>query len=371
MRSLVQTLVLASLLLAGCEASFNLTTAGLGDPAVSTAVDLTTKAPLEKATIFPADVKTLYATVQLKNAPADTGVKAVFYYLETSRQQIAEETVKAEGSRYLSFSLNPPETAWPVGRYEVEFALNGEVKEKTAFSIVPAADVPVAKGFPGAGGQQPAPGPAADPAQPPAGPGQPPPPAAETAQTTPPPAAQPGATTPGAAAGATNVQPPALPARAYKTFQDKQFGFAFELPDNWTFQTVGVNSDYMFSGQPGTPEAEISVIVQIVDTQKGVVGSLKDQMVSLLNQFSQMSGARIESKSQIQAANQQAPFFLVTYQAEDSRKQQVTFGHTQLGIDHPPYLLLISYSAPREIYQQNVATFQHMVESLKLTPPVQ
>jgi len=49
----------------------------------------------------------------------------------------------------------------------------------------------------------------------------------------------------------------------------------------------------------------------------------------------------------------------------------VTFGHTQLGIDHPPYLLLISYSAPREIYQLNVTTFQHMVESLKLSPPVQ
>lgn len=370
MRSLVHILISASLLLAGCEASFNLTTAGLSDPAVSTAVDLNTKAPLEKATIFPADVKTLFASVQLKNAPADTGVKAVFYYLEGNRQQIAEETVKAEGSRYLSFSLNPPEAGWPVGRYEVEFALNGEVKEKTAFSIVPAADVPVAKGFPAAGGQQPSPGSAASPSQPPAGPGQPPPSAAEPTQTAPPsPAAQSGTAAPGAPS-VPQATPPAAPPRAYKTFQDKQFGFSFELPDSWTFQTVGANSDYMFSGQPGTPEAEISVIVQIVDTQKGVVGSLKDQMVALLNQFSQMNGARIESKSQIQAANQVAPFFLVTYQAENTRKQQVTFGHTQLGIDHPPYLLLISYSAPREIYQQNVSTFQHMVESLKLTPPV-
>ncbi len=157
MRCPVLILALVSLILAGCEASFNLTTAGLSEPAVSTAVDLNTGAPLEKATIFPADVKTLYATVQLKNGPADTSVKAVFYYLEGNRQQIAEDTVKGEGSRHLSFSLNPPETGWPVGRYEVEFALNGEVKEKTGFSVVPAADMPVAKGFPPAGGEQTAP----------------------------------------------------------------------------------------------------------------------------------------------------------------------------------------------------------------------
>ncbi|KAB2891184.1 MAG: hypothetical protein F9K32_05625 [Desulfobulbaceae bacterium] len=365
MRSLVQILVCTSLLLAGCEASFNLTTAGLSDPAVSTAVDLNTGAPLEKATIFPADVKTLYATVQLKNGPADTSVRAVFYYLEGKRQQIAEDTVKGEGSRHLSFSLNPPETGWPAGRYEVEFALNGEVKEKTGFAIVPTADMPVAKSFPSAGGQQATPPaqPAQTPPSPPAQPAQTPP------ETVPPPAAQPGAAAPGVPA-VPPATPPPTPARAYKTFQDKQFGFSFELPDSWTFQTVGANSDYLFSGQPGTPEAEISVIVQIVDTQKGVVGSLKDQMLSLLNQFSQMAGAKIESKSQIQTANQMAPFFLVTYQAENTRKQQVTFGHTQLGIDHPPYLLLISYSAPREIYQRNVAVFQHMVESLKLTPPV-
>jgi hypothetical protein len=361
MRSPVLILALAILILAGCEASFNLTTAGLSDPAVSTAVDLNTKAPLEKATIFPADVKTLYATVQLKNGPADTSVKAVFYYLEGNRQQIAEDTVKAEGSRHLSFSLNPPETGWPAGRYEVEFALNGEVKEKTGFAIVPAADMPVAKSFPPAGGQQTEQaGAAGQQTPPPTQPVQPP------TQAAPSPPVQPGAAAPGVPPAA----PPSVPARTYKTFQDKQFGFSFELPDNWTFQTVGANSDYLFSGQPGTPEAEISVIVQIVDTQKGVVGSLKDQMLALLNQFSQMAGARIESKSQIQTANQMAPFFLVTYQAEDTRKQQVTFGHTQLGIDHPPYLLLISYSAPREIYQQNVTVFQHMVESLKLTPPV-
>ena len=363
MRSPVLILALAILILTGCEASFNLTTAGIGDPAVSTAVDLNTGAPLEKATIFPADVKTLYATVQLKNGPADTSVKAVFYYLEGTRQQIAEDTVKGEGSRHLSFSLNPPETGWPVGRYEVEFALNGEVKEKTGFSIVPAADMPVAKGFPPAGGQQTAPaGTAGQQAQSPAQPAQPP------TQAVPPPA-EPGAAAPGVPA-VPPAAPPSAPAQTYKTFQDKQFGFSFELPDNWSFQTVGANSDYLFSGQAGTPEAEISVIVQIVDTQKGVVGSLKDQMLALLNQFSQMSGARIESKSQIQTASQLAPFFLVTYQAENIRKQQVTFGHTQLGIDHPPYLLLISYSAPREIYQRNVPIFQHMVESLKLTPPV-
>ena len=345
MYRLVLLLVLMSLALAGCEGSLPLQTAGLSDPAISTAVDLNTKAPLEVATIFPADTKTLYATVRVKNVPADTGVKAVFYYLEGSRQQIAEDMVKAqEGSRYLGYAFNPPENGWPVGRYEVEFVLNGEVGEKTEFSVVPAADIPVTKGFPPAPGQ----------AQPSA-----PVSAAQAEGDGPAPPQQGGSTT-----------APSQPGLTYKTFQDKQFGFSFELPETWTFQTVGVNSDYLFSGQPGTPESEISVIVRIVDTGKGAVGSLKDQMLTLLNHYSRMGGAKIESKSQIQAAGQAAPFFLVTYRAEDSKKQQVTFGHTQLGIDHPPYLLLISYSAPRQIYQQNVTIFQHMVDSLKLMAPV-
>lgn len=358
MRILFFCLVVLTFALAGCDASFN-----LSDPAMSTAVDLNTQAPLEKAKIFPADVKTLYATVRLKGGPADTAVKAVFYYLEGQRQQIAEDSATAEGSRYLSFPLNPPEGGWPVGRYEVEFLLNNEVKEKVGYSVVPAADMPVSQGFPVSPDQKAA-DPAASPAPPaaaaPAAPAVPP--APDTAAVPETPAAPP----------AQDGQPPAAlqPGIAYKTFQDKQFGFSFELPETWTFQTIGENSDYLFSGPAGSPETEISVIVQIVDTRKGVVMNLKDQMLSLLNQFSGMSGARIETKSEIQTAGQTAPFFLVTYPAENTQKQKVTFGHTQLGLDHPPYLVLVSYSAPREIYQQNVSTFQHMMDSLKLMPPV-
>lgn len=365
MRFLLLYLIAASLMLTGCEASFNLSTASLSEPAMSTAVDGNTKEPLEKATLFPADVKTLYATIKLKSAPADTAVKAVFYYLEGNKQQIAEDTVSAAGGRYLSFSLNPPESGWPVGRYAVEFQLNNEVKERVEFSLVPAAGVPVSQGFPTAEKPQAATTPAPQPA--PAVPN----PSAPVAQTLNPSGEPPtGNVQPSPPVQTSNVPAAPQPNVSYKTFRDKQFGFSFELPENWSFQTIGVNSDYLFSGPVGTPETEISVIVQIVDTQKGVVTSLKDQMLSLLNQFSQMTGAKIASKSQIPVAGQDAPFFLVTYPAENTQKQQVSFGHTQLGLEHLPYLLLISYSAPRDIYQQHVTTFQHMVDTLKLTAPV-
>lgn len=373
MRILFLYLAALALILAGCEASFNLSAARLSDPAMSTAIDTTTKAPLEKATIFPADVKTLYATVQIKGAPADTGVKAVFHYLEGNKQQIAEDTVKTEGSRYVSFTLNPPETGWPVGRYEVEFLLNNEVKEKIGFSIVPAVGVPVSQGFPNSQKAQDAAPASSQPAPATAAPSQPAPGAVDpiTGQAQPATTVPPGQeTTPPA-----QTVPPSPTATTqmgvtYKTFRDKQFGFSFELPENWSFQTIGANSDYLFSGPVGSPESEISVIVQIVDTQKGVVTSLKDQMLSLLTQFSGMAGAKIATKSEIQVAGQAAPFFLVTYPAENTQKQRVTFGHTQLGVNHLPYLLLVSYSAPREIYQQNVSTFQHMMDTLKLAPPV-
>lgn len=360
MRFLLFFLAALSLMLTGCESSLNLGTTDLREPAMSTAVDSDTGKPLDKATLFPADVKTLYATIRIKSAPADTAVKAVFYYLEGTRQQIAEDTVSAEGGEYLSFSMNPPETGWPVGRYEVEFLLNNEVKEKVVFSLVPAAGMPVSQGFPTTEKTQ-----------------------AATPQTVPGMAesSMPQDLNQAGVPPSQNV-PPTSPTQSpqaptsqqlgvsYKTFRDKQFGFSFELPENWSFQIIGANSDYLFSGPVGTQETEISVIVQIVDTQKGVVTSLKDQMLSLLNQFSGMAGAKIVSKSEIQVAGQTAPFFLVTYPAENTRKQKMTFGHTQLGLDHPPYLLLISYSAPRDIYQQSVSTFQHMMDTLKLAPPV-
>ena len=372
MRRFTLSLIALFFALSGCEGSFPLGSAGLGDPAVSTAVDLNPKAPREKATISPADVKRLYATVKLKNGSAGSKVKAVFYYLEGNRQQIAELSVAAEGSGYLDFPFNPPESGWPVGRYEVEFSLDDQMKEKIGFSVVPAADMPASKGFPAsqtpAAPVQPAPGqdqvattePEPEPAPEPA-------PPAPDAGATPPVPGQ--AVVPQGQAGQAPAPVPPLPGISSKTFQDKQFGFSFELPEAWTFQATGANSDYLFSGQLGTPESEIRVLVQVVDTQKGVVGNLKDQMLALLNQYSRMSGAKVESKSQIQAAGQLAPFFLVTYSSENTMKQQVTFGHTQLGLDHSPYLLLISYSAPREIYQQNVAIFQRMIDTLKLSPP--
>ena len=152
MRSFTLSLIALIVVLSGCEGNFPLSTASLGDPAMSTAVDLKTQAPLEKATIFSADVKKLYATIKLKSGPAGTKVSAVFYYLEGNRQKIAEQSVSAEGSGYLDFPINPPESGWPVGRYEVEFSLNDEVKEKTGYSVVPAADMPASKGFPASQG---------------------------------------------------------------------------------------------------------------------------------------------------------------------------------------------------------------------------
>jgi hypothetical protein len=362
MRSFTLSLIALIVVLSGCEGNFPLSTASLGDPAMSTAVDLKTQAPLEKATIFSADVKKLYATVKLNSGPAGTKVSAVFYYLEGNRQKIAEQSVSAEGSGYLDFPINPPESGWPVGRYEVEFSLNDEVKENTGYSVVPAADMPASKGFPAS--QTPA-----TPVQPAPGQDQASTAAPQAPGTGEAPPASGQASAPQGQAEQAPIPVPPLPGISFKTFQDRQFGFSFELPDTWSFQATGANSDYLFSGQLGTPEAEINVIVRVVDTQKGVVGNLKDQMLALLNQYSRMTGAKVESKSQIQAAGQLAPFFLVTYQSENAMKQQVTFGHTQLGLDHPPYLLLISYSAPREIYQQNVAIFQRMIDTLKLSPP--
>lgn len=285
---------------------FSSNKAEISEPAMSDSIDQKTQAPLAVKEHFPLETGDIYATIKISDAPAKTEIKAIFFLENDGEQQIAEDALVIEGTRYLSFALARPSIGWPPGKYKVKFLLNGEEAEQLLFSVGDNSAKTDAK--------------------------------------------QPADTTP------------------FKTFQDKQFGFAFELPQTWNFQVAQGSGDYIFTGPEETGESAITIVLQIIDTRMGQMTDLKTQMFDLVNQVSQFPEAVVIKKDQIEVANQDAPFFIATYSIENKMKQAVTYGHTQLGIIQQPYFLLISYSAPRDIYQNNVDTFQHMVDTFVLTP---
>jgi len=300
--------VLLALPATGYSGTLSSSKAKVSEPAMSDGIDPVTHAPLASNTHFGPDTGTLYATLKLSDAPPETEVKALFFLVNESEQQIAEDAMVTNGTGYVSFELNPPASGWPISDYKVVFFVNGKEMQQVAFAV---STLPV-----------------------------------ESAMQT------------GPTRGGDSL---------YKTFKDDMFGFSFELPENWKFNVVAGSGDYIFSGPEETNVSEITIIVQIIDTRLGAMTDLKAQMLDLVDQISNISQAEIVKKNQTEVAGQVAPFFLATYQAANKMKQTVEFGHTQLGLLHEPYFLLVSYAAPRKIYQEQIDIFQHMADTFELS----
>lgn len=313
--------VLAScfFLLLACESS--VATVNLSDPAISEQINATTFAPVAPAETFLTSTGDLNATILLRNASEEIAVTAIFYLLGNEKIEIANLSTVASATRYMNFALSPPSSGWPEGAYQVDFYLGEELEESLGFKIIAESDAEPTAVI------------AVD----------------EQSQT---PAPDTPATVPG-----------------FRAFQDAQFGFGFELPDNWNFKVIGERNDYLFRGPVGSEEGEILIIVQMVDSRKGATTSLKDEMLSLLNQFKQMEGVEILKKDEFQLTDVIAPFFIITYPSENQQGESVTWGHTQMGVENGPIVLLISYSAPRDIYQNKIDIFQHMLDTFMLSTP--
>jgi len=298
--------------LAGCEAECAVSTAGLSDAAMATAINEETKAPTTAASTFAPETPAIFATVKLSNAPADTRVKATFHYLEGGDRQITEDEVKAGGTRYVSFTLSPPDNGWPAGQYETRFELNGKEAMRLPFNVVPA---PTAA-------------------------------AVEAA--------------PDSAQKAKTAQP------AVKLMRDDTFGFAFEIPATWTYR-LNPNKDYVVEGPKGTDAYELSVILQFVTKAANKGSSATAQAQALVEQIQGAPNGAIKSSDMLKMAGQEAPYFVATYSAKNSAGVATPFAHTQLVLDHGPYYYLISYSGPAPIYEKYLGVFQRLVETFAFT----
>jgi hypothetical protein len=91
----------------------------------------------QQVTTAFAQADPFYALVQLRNAPADTTVKAVWFAVEaegTDPNFKIDETSLTSGDDDLQFSLTN-DGPWPIGTYKVELYLNDELDRTLEFSV--------------------------------------------------------------------------------------------------------------------------------------------------------------------------------------------------------------------------------------------
>ena len=300
----------------GCEASFQASTASLGELKLASEVDPKTQRPTKVLDKVTVNSGTIYATAKFSSAPRGTKVKMVFYFLDGGKRQIASDEVSVEGAAWVNLRVSPPSSGWPPGKYEVEFLLNGKPSQKTNFTVEPAR-----------------------------------------AAATPSPATAPA---PPAAAS----QAPAKPAgEQLKWMGDNKYGFAFRAPADWR-QRETKKGDYLINGPAGSTSDGVVIIIQMLAKTPGSA-SLMVEMKNLLQQFAKLPSGKLLKKGEFAVAGKQSPFFIITYQAKGPDGKMMEYAHTQLGLECKNVILLISYAADPAIYKKYLPVFQRMMDTFK------
>lgn len=129
---LVVALIIALILGGG---SCSVTTARLTDAAMASMVDPDTLQAVSKTNRFSPATPVIYATALLKNAPEDTLITAKWYYVTEDIDIASVDIESTETNQYISFSLSRPDNGFPVGDYEVELYIDGELSETLKFSV--------------------------------------------------------------------------------------------------------------------------------------------------------------------------------------------------------------------------------------------
>jgi hypothetical protein len=122
-------LVVLVLSLAACEVSFS--TANIGDAWMSN-----DEAGKNRTTVFAPD-EVFYAQVNLRNAPDDTKLKAVWTAVEAESVEpnyVINETEFVSGSGQVLFNLSNT-NPWPAGKYKVDIYLNDKVAKTLEFEV--------------------------------------------------------------------------------------------------------------------------------------------------------------------------------------------------------------------------------------------
>jgi len=109
--------------------------ATVADVSLGRAVNRAQQVDVPTDTFAPMD--SVFAAVKTENTPAGTRILARWVFTEGGTEQIVSEkeiTTTQAGTGYTSFFIANP-GPWPAGSYQVRIGLNGEIKEKKAFSV--------------------------------------------------------------------------------------------------------------------------------------------------------------------------------------------------------------------------------------------
>jgi archaellum component FlaG (FlaF/FlaG flagellin family) len=119
------------LIFASVACEFSASTANIGDAWLSDSEDGN-----NRVTTFSQDA-VFYAFADLKNAPEDTTLKAVWIAVDAEGVDpnfVINETEFTSGSNIITFNLSN-NNLWPVGKYRVEIYLNGKLDKTLDFEV--------------------------------------------------------------------------------------------------------------------------------------------------------------------------------------------------------------------------------------------
>jgi len=119
------------LIFASVACEFSASTANIGDAWLSDSEDGN-----NRVTTFSQDA-VFYAFADLKNAPEDTTLKAVWIAVDAEGVDpnfVINETEFTSGSNVVTFNLSN-NNLWPVGKYRVEIYLNGKLDKTLDFEV--------------------------------------------------------------------------------------------------------------------------------------------------------------------------------------------------------------------------------------------
>jgi hypothetical protein len=310
----------AALFLCGCETSCSFSTATLAEAQTAIAIHPETQAPTEPARTFSEEAQAIYAAAKLSSAPDGTKVKATFHYLENGENEIASNEIEAGGERWLSFTLSPAATGWPLGQYEVRLYLNGDEVDRLPFNVAPGTQAARA----------------AAPLETRSLPADPP---IETKTTS-----------------AAKSQ------AAHKKLLDDKFAMELELPASWSYRITS-EGDYLIEAPGGEAKAnQLYVLLQFISKAHNPGSSAVRQAEQALAQISQAPDVEIKKQEMLDIAGQEAPYFVATYTATG-----IPFGHTQIVMEHGEHYYWLGYVGPTNTYEENAPVFQHIVETFRFT----
>jgi hypothetical protein len=121
--------------------------ATLSDATMCTSLDLLTDKPLDKMDVFPNDISKIFCSVKVNNGDFNTVIKARWTYVsgeleKMKGQTIYEPTAKAEGRKYISFSIGmQPGKTLPNGQYNITLFVEGKEQVNVPFTVVAPASI--------------------------------------------------------------------------------------------------------------------------------------------------------------------------------------------------------------------------------------